>query len=202
MTTTTTKYIFDYDDTLVGWLPDFRRWLVQQEVGVPDHDPTCWNLAKWLGTTPEAMRLLIEDFNTSWYIKYLRPLDGVVAGLSDLSSRPDVDLHLVTSCGVLQNTLIYRRQNIAANFTRSWIGFRSTHLLDLGVSKKPAFNIIAAGAPERCVLLEDNYRHALTAAEMGMASFCLRRSHNREDEKYSSQSVTWVDNFNHFMSEI
>lgn len=192
-------FIFDCDDVLLDWNGAFLKWLNRFGFNPDPAGPKDWDLSAWIRCTPEESLYLIERFNNSDYFQFVSARHGAketVWSLYDAGHR----LSVLTCCGTRPRIRSDRMRNLHREFSRDssgppWIPERVV-ILPLGASKEvELYRFCEKYGPSSLVFVEDNLKHAMTGAALGITSFCLRRSHNRalEAKGEGAGVVHWVD---------
>lgn len=189
-------YIFDVDDVLLDWESHFRAFLNSKGYAPDPTGPTSWDLSPWIGCTQIEARKLIEQFNISHEFGYLRALPGAVAVIRQLREA-DHRIVALTSCGDMRSQIRARAGNLASEFGDD--AFDSLEVLPLGESKLPA--LIRYSSEPDARFLDDSFSHAERGAIAGIRSYCLRRTHNRSQERAATDSsVIWIDAIQQFIA--
>lgn len=186
-----THFILDCDDVLLDWQNAFAAFLAARDIRVDPEGPQSWDLSEWIGCSDEAARSWVAHFNGSASFGKLAAMPGardVVWALRDAGHT----ISVLTACGDAVGIPRMRVQNLATVFGSDTL--RSITILDLGASKFDALVRAATCYGEGIVFVEDSFRHAQSGVEVGIKSYCLRRSHNRRDEAENPASgVIWID---------
>jgi len=180
--------MIDCDDVLLNWIDGFRNWLQRP---TPEHGPTSWSLAEWLGVPDDICLNWINEFNASPYFGMLSAVPGAVEAVRALSASGH-QLTVLTSCSSDPTIVQRRRMNLRRLFGDS---IDRVICLDLGESKREWLNVLRPG-----VWIEDNYKNALAGLDAGNRTFVMRRTHNRGDEPVSHGDITWVDDWSPIVS--
>ena len=190
-----THFIFDCDDVLLDWQEGFRQHLwTQFRIYTDPTGPKSWDLSKWIGVTEQQAKDLIAHFNRSPAFGNLKACEHakqVIWSLHDAGHATT----LLTACGDAPSQKRDRIENLADQFKRlDALPYESVHILPLGASK---FEFLYAASRQHThlTLVEDNFTHAQSGVVNGIKSYCLRRSHNRAEERENPASgVIWIDN--------
>jgi FMN phosphatase YigB (HAD superfamily) len=199
------RFIFDCDDVLLDWNGAFLTWLKGRGFRPDPAGPKDWDLSGWIRCTPEEARDLIERFNNSEHFEFIPARPGAkssVWALHDAGHK----ISVLTSCGTRARLRESRWRNLYREFARDSAGapwtIASVNMIPLGASKEPAlYEMCDRYHPSNLVFVEDNLKHAMTGAALGITSFCLRRSHNRalEAKGEGVGVVHWVDDIKDIM---
>ncbi len=192
-----THYIFDCDDVLLDWLGGFTPWVRDRLGYAPDPaGPQTWDMAAWLGATPEQTRKLVQDFNESHDFQFLKPCDGAFETIWRLNNAGHT-CGVLSACGKNYTVGKNRFYNLAFFFNHhNQRAFSEISLLPLGASKFDwLYKFTRKRDPQSIVFVEDNFEHAKSGVANGITSYCLRRGHNRDDETAhaASSTVRWID---------
>ena len=197
-------FIFDCDDVLLDWESGFIAFL--QSIGYRPNPagPADWNLAPWIGCDNDEARKLVDRFNDNY--GRFRDLPSMQHAYEAVWAAHDAGhrVHVITCCGDSDKRKMARLRNLDQRFAR-WNGscdyetpFTDIHILPMGSSKADALRHYPAGS----YFFDDSIAHARTASWMGMIATCMRRSHNRDAEKYPEQCegdllIRWADDLRH-----
>lgn len=186
-----TNYIFDCDDVLLDWMGGFLKYVRRCGINPDPAGPTTWDMTEWLSTTPSHARHLIMDFNMTHEFSRLESIANAVSTINRLRDAGHT-LSVLTACGDHMPTRRLRLDNLRDNFGNM---FTRIDVLPLGASKFDwLYQYTRHRDPRGAVLVEDNYKHALSGAANRIKSYCIRKRHNRYDEgAQESSSVIWID---------
>lgn len=197
-------FIFDCDDVLLNWQEGFIEYVWSRGYR-PDLDgPKDWNLAAWLDCTDKQARDLIASFNASRYFGNLRPCDGAVDLLWKLKLAGHT-MDVLTCCGTTHGIRYRRSMNLMEHFARPAEfevrePYSDVQILDLGASKFEALREYSRMYDD-VIFVDDSFRHAQSGAVCGIKSYCLRRSHNRQEEiHHPDTTVIWIDDLQEIWS--
>lgn len=189
-----THFIFDCDDVLLNWQSAFAEWHSVRYFRSPlrAEGPQTWCLGEWLGCDPAEARQRVAQFNASQYFGRLHPMPNAVELVYRLRFLGHT-MSVVTSCGDSAAMRRARMQNLDAVFGAE--AFQAVSILGLGASKFEYLSFASRSRnPAKLVFVEDNFEHARSGIVNGITSYCLRRSHNRQEEANNPDSaVIWID---------
>lgn len=172
---TTRWALFDYDDVLVDYLggvaPFASSRLGRDLIGLP----RSWNLAEWMGGTPDEALDVITAFNEqSCAFGNLRAKDGAVDILTAVRGF-GYETAVITSSSVAPLSVARRALNCDALFG----GLVSRlHIVPLGETKEH----VLRSYPEGSLWFEDNPRNAIIGAEAGHRAFLVDMPNNEDFE--------------------
>lgn len=193
-------FIFDCDDVLLDWQGGFVHWLGWRRIYPDPAGPDDWNLAKWIGCRDDEAKDLIAEFNNSKVFPMLAANPGATEAIWALHDAGH-SLSVMTCCGTQPRVRHDRVRNLHREFSRDssgppWLRESSVITLPLGGSKEAAlYKLCCEKGSANLAFVEDNLSHAITGANLGIRSFCIRRSHNRalEATREVPSLVTWID---------
>lgn len=191
-------YVFDCDDVLLDWQQGFSRFMSARGMDLAPEGPSQWDMADWIGCSPDAALSWVSRFNNSESFAYLNAMPGAYEAVWRLRDK-GATIHVLTSCG--EHKQRDRASNLNLAFGRNGSNpFSSLHCLPLGEPKLAALldmkDDLAPDPYARFVFVEDRFENADSATFQGILSYCLRRSHNRKDEDAHFTDVHWIDNLN------
>ena len=193
------RFIFDCDDVLLDWQGSFVSWLKRRGFEPDPAGPDDWNLARWIGCHDHEARDLIERFNNSEYFRHISARPGAKDAVWALYGK-GYRISVLTCCGTSPKIRVDRWRNLYREFSRDSSGppwtIPNVTTLPLGASKEAyLYRACERFGTSNLVFVEDNLKHAMTGASLGITSFCLRRSHNRslEAKGEGDGMVRWVD---------
>jgi len=183
--------ITDVDDVLLDWLMGGFKPFVEQKLGksLDPAGPNDWNMADWIGVSPQAGRALVAEFNSSIAFGRIPPFKDALEALA-AAHAAGRSIHAITACATDETTVARRKANLFDTFGDI---FSSITCTNLGESKKPHLHALQErlGAG---IYVEDNHGHAMDSIEAGHVAFIIRRCHNRQIEQTCSEAaLTWVD---------
>ena len=197
-----THFIFDCDDVLLDWESGFIDYVEQMTHTTIDRaGPKSWCLAEWIGCTPDGAKAWVESFNGSAAFGQLNARPGARELVWDLRNAGHT-LSVLTACGERRDVQRARAQNlwdifayppsVASDFISPFEGIT---MLPLGGSKfSYLFEFTRNRDPRNVAFIEDNFEHAQSGVVNGIKSYCLRRSHNRQQEADNPDTqVIWID---------
>ena len=184
-----THYIFDCDDVLLNWQQGFIDFMFAHGVELDPAGPQEWNLAKWIECSDEAARSWVVRFNSSAAFGVLEA-NPHAANVVNWLHATDNTISVLTASGDNATLRQRRADNLMHLFNINSITF-----LPLGSSKmRFLFDFCRNRDVNTLVFVEDNFEHARVGATLGIRSYCLRRSHNRADERNNPDTgVIWID---------
>jgi hypothetical protein len=140
------------------------------------------SLAEITGLPEAQARALIEDYNSSEYIKYLNPYKDAIAVVNLLKN--DYDFIAVTAIGKSQKCADNRMHNL--NF---WYpdAFTGIHVVDIGENKK---DILEAYTPT--IFVDDSPNYCKEGIEAGHYTIRLVRD-RRPDTVATMHANDWFD---------
>ena len=197
-----THFILDCDDVLLDWQGGFITFLTERDVHVDPAGPQSWCLADWIGCSTESAAAWVALFNRSASFRQMKAMPGAREFVWSLRGASHT-CSVLTACGdspavrqaraaCLWDWFAYP-PSVGSEFESA---FEQVDFLPLGASKFGRLGDYAkSSGTESLVFVEDNFKHAQSAAILGIKSYCLRRSHNRRDEGENlDTNVTWADN--------
>lgn len=196
-----THYIFDCDDVLLDWETGFLNWLDPDGTKIDRAGPKSWCLAEWLHCSQQEAAMWVREFNASPAFGQLKARPGARELVWDLRNAGHT-ISVLTACGGQRDVQRARVKNLwdwfayppsaASDFVSP---FEQITMLPLGASKfQFLYEFTRNRDPRTVVFVEDNFEHALSGAANGITSYCLRRSHNREQEaQHTDTQVIWID---------
>lgn len=194
-----THFILDCDDVLLDWQSSFIAYLSARDVLVDPAGPSEWDIAAWIGCSPDAARSWVARHNASSAFGRLNARPGATRFLDGLLHAGH-SASVLTSCGSNRATAQARVKNLDLAFGRD--AFTEIDVLPLGQSKFEHLQRMARGGGD-LVFVDDNFTHAQSGAVCGIRSYCLRRSHNRADEAANpGTSVMWLDDLHQLLGVI
>lgn len=190
-----THIIFDCDDVLLAWLGGFRTFLVEQGYAPTATGPDQWKMGSWIGCSDVQASNLVHLFNASPAFGEIAAYPGavdVVWALRDAGHTMSV----MTCCGTSNAVKQARVSNLNAAFSRDgMIPFTDYKILDMGDSKfKALYEMTQIWGSGKLCFVEDNFNQAKAGVVNGIRSYCIRRTHNWDDEATDTESeVIWVN---------
>lgn len=192
-----THFIFDVDDVLLDWQTAFLDYVERVSGTTIDRTgPKTWCLAEWIGCTPAGAKAWVESFNGSAAFGQLKACNGARELLTSLHYAGH-KISLLTACGNERDRRFARYGNIRDELGYELLGALTDniHFLPLGASKFAyLYEFTRTRDPREVVFVEDSFEHAKSGVANGIKSYCLRRSHNRQQEAENPDSqVIWID---------
>lgn len=193
------RFIFDCDDVLLDWNGAFLTWLKGRGFNPDPAGPKDWDLSNWIRCKEHEAKDLIERFNRSDRFEFIPARPGAKSAVWSLHDAGH-KISVLTSCGTTARITEGRWSNLYREFARDSAGPprnpSTVTMIPLGASKERSlYEMCERYHPSNLVFVEDNLKHAMTGAALGITSFCLRRSHNRalEAKGEGVDVVHWVD---------
>lgn len=189
-----THFIFDCDDVLLNWMDAFKNYLPSVGFFPDKSGPHTWEMAEWLGTTKPYARKLMNYFNHTPAFADLAACEGARETVWRLREEGHT-CAVLSACGDDRKVVDARYHNVHMRFdTKFSRAFDRISCLPLGASKHQWLAREGKrGIP--VVLVEDNFQHALSGVTAGIKTYCVRKPHNRLDERGNSGSgVIWINN--------
>lgn len=191
-----THFIFDCDDVLLDWKAGFLDWLDPDGTKIDRAGPKSWCLAEWLHCSQKEAAMWVREFNASERFGQLKARPGARDLLTALHYAGH-KISLLTACGDERPKRFARYGNIRDALGYELLGALTdnVHFLPLGGSKfKHLYEFTRSRDPGDVVFVEDNFEHAKSGVANGIRSYCLRRSHNRQQEAENPDTkVIWID---------
>lgn len=190
-----THFIFDCDDVLLNWQSAFALYLGNRGIDLHIDGPTEWCMSNWIGCTPAAARAWVGRFNASTAFGHMEAMPGAYDVLWALHDAGHV-IDILTACGDGAVTRIARQTNLDRVFDRDGrVPYQVMTCVPLGASKsEKLLNYALSSKRGSLRFVEDNWEHARAGTTLGIESYCLRRSHNRQQEADNPMSdVLWID---------
>lgn len=197
-----THFIFDCDDVLLDWQGGFRAFLTERGYTPCPKGPTSWDMSEWIGCSDKQSRAYVEKFNASPAFGTLKACPGakeIIWAIRDAGHT----ISVLTACGDGRDTARARFDNLFDQF-RSEGPLTPFHkpyalysgpitILPLGASKFEYLYDISRKTGD-LVFVEDAFQHAQSGVINGIRSYCLRKTHNRAQERDNPDSdVIWID---------
>lgn len=177
-----THYVFDRDDVLVNWHQSFVKFLnVKHDIWPDTWGPKTWDLREWIG--PDAPGLVLEH-NASHYMRNISPCHKACEAVLYLREQGHT-ASVATAAGTAPKVRRMVRENLEEHFGPN--AFGAIEHVGVGQSKR---DILLRR--EGAVYVEDSYDNALIGVELGMITYCIRRTHNMPHWKDSR--VRWINN--------
>lgn len=197
-----THFIFDCDDVLLDWEAAFIAFFERASGHKLDAaGPQSWALNEWLGCAEGVARQWVEMFNASRDFGQLRARPGARELIWDLRYAGHT-VSALTACGENRAVQRARVQNLWDWFSYPPSAdsefespFDTITMLPLGGSKFIyLYEFTRNRDPGDVVFVEDSFEHAKSGIANGIKSYCLRRSHNRQQEAENPDTqVIWID---------
>lgn len=190
-----THIIFDCDDVLLAWQSSFFKYVSDRGYRPDPKGPNDWLMAAWIGCNDAEAKALIRSFNASPAFGEIAAYPGavdVVWALRDAGHTMSV----MTCCGTSNAVKQARVANLNAMFTRDGLlPFTDYKILDMGDSKfKALYEMTQIWGSGKLCFVEDNFNQAKAGVVNGIRSYCIRRTHNWDDEATDTESeVIWVN---------
>ena len=198
-----THFIFDCDDVLLDWEGGFINWLDPDGTKIDRAGPKSWCLAEWLHCSQMEAAMWVREFNASERFGKLKARPGARELVWDLRDASHT-ISVLTACGENRDVRRARINNLieALKGPRDnpydGTGFDAIDQIDflpLGASKFTyLYEFTRDRDPGDVVFVEDNFEHAKSGVANGIRSYCLRQSHNRQQEAENpATQVIWID---------
>lgn len=189
-----THFIFDCDDVLLNWLEGFKDFL--PEVGFHPNleGPYTWDMSEWLGTTKAYTTNLVNQFNRRPEFARLSPCANAKETVWRLKDQGHT-CSVLSACGDDRKIIESRYHNLHMKFDKPHRphAFTSLTCLPLG-SSKHQWLVREAKRSTAVIFVEDNFQHAMAGVTAGLKTYCIRKTHNRLDERGNSGSgVIWIN---------
>lgn len=191
-------FIIDCDDVLLDWQNAFIKHCRFYGITLDPAGPQSWDLSQWMGLPSATCREWINHFNNSHAFGRIEACEGAKEFLWTVRDNWHT-CNVLTACGTDENIRQARFSNMRACFQKpaNIYGFSLPYdaitFLPLGGSKFHDLNEARLKCDD-IVFVEDSFKHAQSGVANGIKSYCLRRSHNRQDEADNPDSgVIWVD---------
>lgn len=189
--------ITDVDECLLSWVRPFKKWVSDNYDMIYYSDwPTEWDLDKWLHH-PDPLKL-VKKFNASDNFKWLPPYKMAETYLSMIGEI--MPIVAVTSCG--ENNKQNRLANLRSRFKD--VEFVDVICLPPDVTKGECLQQIQLKhASEKYYWVEDNPGNALTGWWLGMETFYMKTSFNK-DCVFDRPDYSWnpVNNWKEIHSKL
>lgn len=175
----------DVDDTILGWIEGFKRF-VENKLNVSlDDYPASWGMTEWLGLPEQDIAKLVDKFNHhSWEFGTLKPILNSNKVLKELHKQ-DFRFVAITCCSDRKPTVLLRKANIYHVFGDI---FEDVICLPLGASKLDVLKKF-----ESTFFIEDNYKYASEGKKAGHDIIMVKQQHNRKYRK--NNEIPFVDDW-------
>lgn len=177
MTNQNKLIITDVDETLLQWLPAFKKYMENNYNynKLKINEINDWSLTDWLNCSDETLFEYINDFNVSEGFGNLTPLKYSINALTELK-KLGYYIVALSSCNNINHPDIsdqLRKHNLLNIF--GYKIFNDIITLPLRTSKK---EILCKYNP--CFFIDDNYNYCLEALECNHKSLCLIQPYNKQ----------------------
>lgn len=179
----------DLDDCVFNWIGGFRP-AMETLLGrtlAPANDS--WDMRAWLGVDDVTPH--IHAFNTSPAYGQLEvyPCAHAVLNAAAAASIPIVAVTAATEDPLTHQM---RLSNVQVG-----VGpiVDEVRFVPLNHSKADHLQELITRYGGAGTWVEDNYHNAVAGAELGYATFVIRREHNRRFEATSDPRIIWVDDY-------
>ena len=178
-----THFIFDCDDVLLDWHSGFETFIKELGYEPDPSGPTQWKRGSWIGCSDDEASGLIAQFNASPAFGQLQSCEGATFTVWALRDAGH-SLSVLTSCGDFPDLMEARISNLQAAFIRNGKNpFATVTILPLGSSKFETLKTyVKQHGSGHLRFVEDNFEHAKAGLANGIKSYCLRRTHNWDEE--------------------
>ena len=177
----------DVDAVVLEWLSKLPEFLVKKNIN-PEKAIECYAYGEYIGLTeitglPEKEALkLINEYNSSEYIKYLTPYKDALAVVNLL--KRDYQFIAVTAIGTAGTCAQYRMHNLQFWYPDA---FTSIHVVGVGESKK---DILESYSPK--IFIDDSPNYCEEGINAGHYTIRLVRD-KRIDLVPTMHAKDWFD---------
>lgn len=176
------KILTDIDGVMLNWEESFTAWMAERgyKVQVDDH----YKQSVRYGIEQHTADRLIEQFNTSAWIGFIKPLRDAVSVVDEMQSE-HWHFEAITSLSDDHWAGELRRMNLERFFGRS--AFRRVRCIATGADKDEILKEYKRG----CWWIEDKPENALAGLEAGHKPILIDHKYNRW---FSHPEVQRVEN--------
>lgn len=123
------------------------------------------------GFREETVIGLIKEFNSSYFLKDIKPLRNADIYLKEYASL-GYDIFAITSLGTCKKGIQFRMENLQKYFGNS---IKDVIFLKLDEPKDKA---LSAFSHEKCLWIEDKYENYRSGEKLGFNSFLMKHNYN------------------------
>jgi 5'(3')-deoxyribonucleotidase len=159
----------DVDGVLVDWVGSFGKYAQSRGYQLNTPTPKTWEMTEWFGADNDAIRVLIQEFNSGKDFESIPVFQDALKVLPEL--RRHYDLVAITCCSDDPKVISKRKKNLEMLN----VDFKEIHCLPQTASKS---DLLKSYSPT--IWVEDRVEGAEAGHEAGHRSFLRESTYNNE----------------------
>lgn len=166
----------DVDGCLLNWSQGFMDHMTKKGRTRAEGTRTAYRLTEWYpGYTEKEIDIIVNEFNTSPSVGYLKPWKNAVEYVKKLKERGYIFI-CVTSMSDEPKARFYREQNLLKVFGDGVFNFDEMVCLPLQADKHLT---LKKWADSGYFWIEDHFKHAESGYELGLTPILMDNDHNQ-----------------------
>ena len=164
----------DCDGVLLDWTYGFYQHMAYYGLHVKTQDS--YSMADQFGISKESANDHVRTFNNSAFISWLTPFRDAIASIKYLHENHGFVLHVITALSTTDHAYELRLQNLHELF--------GVNVIDRLICTDPEHPDKTPYLEEykdtNCIWVEDSPKNAVAGAKLGLNTYSMIHSHNKD----------------------